>query len=190
MIYLQLFFAFLKIGCIAFGGGYSAIPLVEETVTKYGWLTSEEILNYIAVCESTPGPISINMATFVGASQGGILGAMLATFAITLPAYLLILLISMYARNLIEKKPAQALIGGIKPAVMGLIIATSITLCLSVVFNIDAIGSTFSLDIFALLILAVVIITSVVYKKLKKQPISPIILIIISGILGIICYGV
>ena len=190
MIYLELFLTFLKIGAVSFGGGYAMIPLIQDAVVSNSWLTLEEILNFIAVSESTPGPIALNMATFVGASQGGILGAMLATLAITLPAYLLILLISMFARNLIEKKPVQAIIGGIKPAVMGLIIATSITIGLSVIFNIDAIGSTFSLDIFALLILAVVIITSLVYKKLKKKPISPIILIIISGILGIICYGI
>ena len=190
MIYLQLFLAFLKIGCIAFGGGYSAIPLVEETVTKYCWLTSEEILNYIAVCESTPGPIAINMATFVGSSQGGILGAIIATLAITLPAYLLILLISMFARNLLEKKPAQAIIGGIKPTVMGLILATAINLCLSIVFNLETFGNEFKVDFFALLILTVVITTSLIYHKIRKKQISPIILIIISGILGIICYGV
>ena len=175
---------------MSFGGGYASIPLVEETVTKFGWLTSEEILNYIAVCESTPGPIAINIATFVGSSQGGILGAFLATLAITLPAYLLILLISMFARNLLEKKPAQALIGSIKPAITGLILTTSFLLCLSVVFNFDAIGSTFQLDIFSLIILAVVVTTALIYQKLKKKQISPIVLIIISGVLGIICYGV
>ncbi len=190
MIYLQLFWEFLKIGCISFGGGYAAIPLVEETVTRHAWLSSEEILNYIAVCESTPGPIAINMATFVGSSQGGILGAFLATLAIALPAYTIILLISMFAKNLLEKKPTQAIIGSIKPAIAGLILTTSFLLCLSVVCNFDAIGSTFKVDYFALLILAVIVTTALIYQKLKKKQISPIVLIIISGVLGIICYGV
>lgn len=190
MIYLRLFWEFLKIGCMSFGGGYAAIPLVEETVTKYGWLTSEEILNYIAVSESTPGPIAINLATFVGSSQGGILGAFLATIAITLPAFLIIILVSMFAKTLLEKKPIQAIIGSIKPAITGLILTTSFTIFLSVVCNFDAIGSTFKVDIFALIILAVVVTIALTYQKLKKKQISPIVLIIISGILGIICYGV
>ncbi|MBE5738989.1 MAG: chromate transporter [Clostridiales bacterium] len=190
MIYLQLFLAFLKIGAVAFGGGYAMIPLVEETVTQYGWLTSEELLNYIAISESTPGPIAVNIATFVGSSQGGLLGAFLATLGIILPAYFIILLISIFAKNILSKKPIQAVIGGIKPSVIGLIIAASITMFMSVVCNFSEFGDSFKFDFWALVIIAIIATISFTYYKLKKKPISSIYLIITAGILGIIFYGI
>lgn len=186
-----LFGTLFKIGLFTFGGGYAMIPLFEnEFVSKKKWVDQKEFMTVLVLSESTPGPIAINMATFVGSSQGGLLGAFIATLAIILPAYTIILLISMFAKNVLEKKPIQAIIGGIKPAVIGLIMATAITMFLSIICNIDTVSSTFSLDWLGLIILAVVIITSIVYKKLRKKNISPILLIIISGILGIICYGV
>ena len=75
MIYLELFLTFLQVGAVSFGGGYAMISLIRERMLMYGWLTEEELLNMIAVSESTPGPIAVNMATFVGSAQGGILGA-------------------------------------------------------------------------------------------------------------------
>ena len=91
MIYLELFLNFLKIGVVSFGGGYGMIPLIQETVVTKGWLTQSEILNFIAVSESTPGPIAINMATFIGSSQGGFLGSFIATLGIVLPSFVIIL---------------------------------------------------------------------------------------------------
>ena len=93
MIYIQLFLAFLKIGAVSFGGGYGMISLIRETVLENNWLTEKEFMAFVAVSESTPGPLAVNMATFVGASQGGILGAFLATLGVILPAFILILLI-------------------------------------------------------------------------------------------------
>ena len=92
MIYLQLFLTFLKIGAFTFGGGYAMIPLIRESVLGYGWLSEEQILNFIAIAESTPGPIAVNMAAFVGASQAGILGALVATLGVVLPSFIIILL--------------------------------------------------------------------------------------------------
>ena len=94
MIYLELFLQFLKIGAVSFGGGYGMISIIHETVVNCGWLTSEQFLNFVAVSESTPGPIAVNMATFVGSSQGGILGAFVATLGVILPAYIIMLLIA------------------------------------------------------------------------------------------------
>ena len=101
-IYLQLFLTFLKIGAVSFGGGYAMISLVRETCIANGWLTEEEILNFIAVSESTPGPIAINMATFVGSSQGGILGSFLATLGVVLPSFVIILLVAAVMRNVLK----------------------------------------------------------------------------------------
>ena len=92
-ILLDLFLTFLKIGAVSFGGGYAMIPLLTDEVLAHGWLTSSEILNFIAVSESTPGPVAINMATFIGASQGGFLGALLATLGVVLPSFIIILII-------------------------------------------------------------------------------------------------
>ena len=95
MIYLELFLTFLQVGAFSFGGGYGMISLIRERVLAHGWLCEEELLNMIAVAESTPGPIAVNMATFVGSSQGGFLGALLATIGVVLPSFIIILLISV-----------------------------------------------------------------------------------------------
>ena len=92
MIYLQLFLTFLEIGAVSFGGGYAMISLIREKVLSYGWMTDEELINMIAVSESTPGPIAVNIATFVGSRQGGALGSLLATLGVVLPSFLIILL--------------------------------------------------------------------------------------------------
>ena len=94
MILFELFFTFFKIGALTFGGGYAMIPFVREQVLAHGWLTETELLNMIAVSESTPGPIAVNMATFVGSEEAGVLGAALATIGVVLPSFLIILLIS------------------------------------------------------------------------------------------------
>ena len=87
MIYLELILGFLEVGCFSFGGAYAAIPLIRDVVLKYGWLEEETLLYFIGVCESTPGPIMINLATYVGSSQAGVLGALLATTMVVLPAF-------------------------------------------------------------------------------------------------------
>lgn len=91
---LNLFLGFLKVGCFSFGGAYAAIPLIRDTVLSYGWLNDELLTYMIAVSESTPGPIMVNLATYVGASQAGFLGAMVATFAVVLPSFLIVLAVT------------------------------------------------------------------------------------------------
>ena len=93
MIYLDLLIGFLKVGCFSFGGAYAAIPLIREVVLSYGWVSEEMLTDMIAVSESTPGPIMVNLATYIGSSQAGFPGAVLATLAVVLPAFVIILLI-------------------------------------------------------------------------------------------------
>ena len=193
MIYLKLFLTFLKIGAVSFGGGYGMISLVREKVITNGWLTEEEFLNMIAVSESTPGPIAVNMATFVGSTQGGILGSALATLGVVLPAFIIMLLIASLIRNLLKYKGVQATLGGIRPAVVGLIIATASTMILGSVLGLSSIESGFTLAIPELIknvvIFAAVVGVAAVYKKLKKKKISPILLIVISGVLGLALFS-
>lgn len=190
MIYLQLFLTFLKIGVVSFGGGYAMIPLIQSEVVGMGWLNVSEILNFIAVAESTPGPIAINMSTFVGASQGGILGALCATLGVVLPSFIIILIVASVIKGLLKFAGVQAFLDGLKPVVVGLILGTAITILMQVFFAFENVKvSTLSFDYKAVMIFAIVCLTSIFYKKKTKKSISPILLIIISAILGLILYG-
>ncbi len=189
MIYLQLFLTFLEIGAVSFGGGYGMISLIREKMLNYGWLNEEQLLNMIAVAESTPGPIAVNMATFVGSSQGGILGAFLATLGVVLPSFIIILMIASVIKNLLKYKPVNAFLEGIRPVVVGVIIATGITMLLSTLFDFTAIGSTFSVDIPSIIIFAVIVIVAIIFKRVVKKKISPIILILIAAGLGMGIYS-
>lgn len=190
MIYLQLFLTFLKIGAVSFGGGYAMIPLIQDEVLGWGWMEMEEIINFIAICESTPGPIAVNMATFVGYSQGQLLGAICATLGVVLPSFVIILLIAALMRSLLKFAGVKSFLSALKPVVTALILGTAITIFLQVVFAFTNIKeSVIAFDYKALIIFALIAITSIVYKKTTKKPISAILLIIISAILGIIFYG-
>lgn len=188
-ILLDLFLTFFKIGIVSFGGGYAMIPLLTDEVLTHGWMQSEQILNFIAVAESTPGPIAINMATFVGASQGGILGAMLATLGMVLPSFIIILIIASVIKGLLKFAGVKAFLNGIRPVVVGLIIATAISMFLTVILSLETVYSSVSFDWKALVIFLTVVIVHFVHKKVRKKVISPILLIIISAILGMIFYG-
>ncbi len=187
---LDLFLTFLKIGAVSFGGGYAMIPLLTDEVIAHGWLTNGEIMNFIAVSESTPGPIAINMATFIGASQAGIIGAMLATLGVVLPSFFIILLIATIIRGFIKYNGVQAFLSGLRPVVIGLIIATGLTMLLSVITAITTVYDAFVFDWRALIIIAIVATTHYTYKYFRKKTISPIFLILISAVLGILLYGV
>ena len=131
MILLELFLTFFEIGALTFGGGYAMIPFVREQVLAHNWLTEEELLNMIAVSESTPGPIAVNMATFVGSEQAGILGSALATLGVVLPSFIIILLISSLIKNFLKYKAVNAFLSGVRPVVVGLITGTAVSMLFS-----------------------------------------------------------
>ena len=190
MIYWKLFFTFLKIGAVSFGGGYGMISLIREDCLANAWLTEEELLNFIAVAESTPGPIAVNMATFVGASQGGVWGAIVASLGIILPSFIIILLIATLLTKLLKYKGVKATLGGIRPAIIGMILATAFTMFLNVIFQIKTFSSAFAFDWKSLCIFGVIGAIYFGYSKWKKKPFSPILLILISGVMGIIMFGI
>lgn len=185
---IQLFLTFLKIGVVSFGGGYAMIPLITDEAAAFG-ITSEEIMNFIAVAESTPGPIAINMATFVGASQAGVLGALVATLGVVLPSFIIILVIATLIKGLLKFAGVNAFLSGIRPVAVALIIGTAITMILTVMLSLEKIGDHVSFDYKALIIFAFVAIVHFTTKKIRKKTLSPIILILISAALGIIFYG-
>lgn len=189
MIYLRLFLTFFEIGLFTFGGGYAMISLIREKALAFGWLGEEELLNMIAVSESTPGPIAVNMATFVGSAQGGILGSLAATLGVVLPSFIIILLISALIQSFLKYKGVQAFLGGVRPCVVALILATAITMLLSTLIGISNVKSVIDPDIRGITILAVLIAFANVFKKLKKKKPSPIIMILISAGLGVLAYS-
>jgi len=182
-----LFLDFFKIGLFTFGGGYAMIPLVTETALSYG-LTQGEVINFIAVAESTPGPIAINMATFIGSSQFGILGAFLATLGVVLPSFIIILLIAAILRNVLKYNSVKATLSAIRPTIVGLILSTALIMFLSVVLGISTVNAGFNFDYKALIIFAVLVLIFFGYKKVFKKTPSPIILIVISGVIGAFLY--
>lgn len=188
-ILLDLFLTFLKIGAVSFGGGYSMIPLVTEEVVGKGWMTESQVLDFIAVSESTPGPVAVNMATFVGATQGGILGALISTFGVVLPAFVIILVVASVLKGLLKYAPTNAFLCGVRPVVMGLIVGTGVTLILTVIFGLSRISDSLFFDYRAFFIFSFVAFLSVLYKKMKKKTLSPIVIILISAVFGIVLYG-
>ena len=191
MIYLQLFFTFLKVGAFAFGGGYAMLSLIGDSVLKYGWMTEQELLNFVGVETVIPGPIAVNMATYIGYEQGGFLGALLATIGVVLPSFIVILVVAAFIKNLLKYPPVKTFIASMRPALGGLILSVAATMALTVFFGIDTINSiTFTFDWRTTIVLAVVIAVPIVWKHLKKTEFSSILLVIISGILGIVLFGV
>lgn len=186
---ISLFLTFLKIGALTFGGGYAMIPLIQEAVLSFGWMTESEFLTFIAIAESTPGPVAINMATFIGSSQYGFVGALIATFAMVLPSFIIILLIASIMRGIMKYSGVQSVLKGIRPVVSGLIISAGITLFLFVIIGTNSIGGDFSFKWPALVIFSIVLTINLIYKKIKKKNFSPIFLIIISAGLGLV-FGV
>ena len=189
MIYLELFLTFLQIGAFSFGGGYGMISLIREKVLMYAWLTEEEMLNMIAVAESTPGPIAVNMATFVGSAQGGFPGALLATLGVVLPSFVIILIIAALIRNLLKYAGVKAFLGGIRPCVVGLILATGITMLMSKAIGFGGIGDTLAIDLNGIIIFATLITINAVARLMLKKKLSPILMIVTSAGLGMLMYS-
>ena len=121
MIYLKLFLTFLQIGAFTFGGGYAMIPMMREQVLSHQWLTEQEIINFIAVSESTPGHFAVNMATYVGTETAGILGAICATIGVVLPSFIIILIIAKIYLKFKENKYVAGAMNGLRPTVVALI---------------------------------------------------------------------
>lgn len=187
MIYLDLFLGFLKVGCLAFGGAYGAIPLIRDVVLSYGWLDDENLTYMIAVSESTPGPIMVNIATYVGSSQGGLLGAVIATLAVVLPAFIIILLVSTLLKTALKNKYVQAVLSGLKPCVTGIVLATGIYMIFN---NCVSRKMTFFIDARATIIMAILFGILFTYKYTAKKNLSSITLIIISAFLGMVVYEI
>lgn len=178
MIYLELLIGFLQVGLFSFGGAYAAIPLIREVVLSRGWLTDEAVTYMIAISESTPGPIMVNMATYIGSSQAGLPGAVIATTAVVLPAFFIILLITVALKSALKNSWIRALLAGLTPCITGIILFTGGEMVLS---NLTGLR-----ELLLTALLAVIFFGS----RLVKKKISPIALILIAACLGLGFYGI
>ncbi len=183
MIYLLLFAEFFKVGLFCFGGAFGMIPLIEETVLRHGWLTESRFVELIGVCESTPGPIAVNMATYIGSTQGGFFGSVVATLGVVLPSFLIILVIASLLKNFSDNKYFKAFLKGVKPVVTALILSTG------VIFLFKSLGfvsiTNIRIDIVSLAIFSLLLLVYFLVKCVFKKKISSIFLIALSAVLGI-----
>ena len=190
MIFLQLFYTFFKIGLFGFGGGYAMLSMIQgEVVTRHGWITAQEFTDIVAISQMTPGPIGINSATFVGYSTlidagytpaMAVLGSATATFAVILPSFILMLIISRYFLKF-QKHPAViAVFSGLRPAVVGLLAAAALLL-----MNSENFGSPTD-DMRSFIISCLIFL--VVFIATRRFKISPILMIVLSGIAGLLLY--
>ena len=189
MILLELFLTFLMIGAVSFGGGFTMIPLIQDIVVEKGWMTAEQLLNFIAVSESTPGPLAINLATFIGSKIGGLLGGIIATIGVVIPAWLVVILVVTVLKKLFKYKPVNAFLVGLRPAIIGIILGTAINLLTNSLFGIETIYDNFKIDYMAIIIFTVIVIFNFIFRKIKKKSPSPIFLILVSACLGMILYS-
>lgn len=186
MIYFELLIGFLQVGCFAFGGAYGAIPLIRDVVMSYGWLTDEMLTYMIAVSESTPGPIMVNLASYIGNVQGGFPGAVIATAAVVLPAFIITILVTVLLKAVLKNTCVQAVLSGLKPCVIGIVLATGVAM---VAGNCFGSVSAVKADARALIMTALLVAAMLGYKKLKNKKLSPIMLIVISALLGMGVYS-
>lgn len=186
MMYLKLFLEFFKVSCFTFGGAYGAIPLIRDMVLKNGWITEERLTYMIAVSESTPGPIIVNLATYIGNDQAGFWGSLISTVGVVLPAYLVIMLVLLVLKNTIQNKYVQAVLRGLKPCVAGIILAMGVYL---VIHSCLPFGEGTAVDVSALLITLVLALILFAYQRIMKKQLSPIQLILCAAALGMMVFG-
>lgn len=175
MIFLKLFFTFFKIGLFNFGGGYAMISFIQnEVVHKQVWLSTAEFTDIVAISQVTPGPVGINLATYTGYSvTQSVWGAAVATFAVCLPSFILMLLVSKFFLKYRHAKAVEDVFKGLRPAVIGLIAAAALVLCNAENF----------VDYKSILLLAGA------FLAVWKYKIGPITVLLVSGVLGLVFYA-
>lgn len=182
MIYLQLFYTFFKIGLFGFGGGYAMLSMIQgEVVTQYEWLTAQEFTDIVAISQMTPGPIGINCATYVGfTATGSVWGSILATFAVMLPSFILMLTISKFFLKYQKHPIVEAIFSGLRPAVVGLLASAALVLMTKENF------SSPTEDLYSFIISCIIFL--VAFIGTRKYKLNPIGMILACGIAGLILY--
>ncbi len=182
MIYLQLYLEFFRVGLFAVGGGFATLPFLYELSDKTGWFTHQQLTDMLAISESTPGPIGVNTATYVGFTSAGILGAVIATLGLITPSIIVILLIARFLSRFSENKYVKAAFYGLRPASVGLILSASCLVIKAALFDPAALaaGSWQSA-----IHLPAVLLAAVIWFVLRKKPdLHPVVVLGISAVVG------
>ena len=180
MILLELFLIFLKIGAFTFGGGYFMIAMIQYESEQHGWLSQSELVDFVALSESTPGPLAVNMATFVGMKTGGVLGAVLATLGVILPSFVTILIIAKCYERFKSSRAVGAVMSGLKPAVVGMIGTALLSVGRTVFFPNGLQADRFTQTSFWVFLGIFAVSAVLVFKK-----VNPIKIIVLSAAVGI-----
>lgn len=204
MIYLVLFWEYFKIGLFTIGGGYAMLPVVTQIVLRHNWMTEEQLIDFVGVAESTPGPFAINLATFVGNTVGingypelglfgGILGSVIATVAVVLPSLVIIIVVTALFQKFKSSKYVQGVLVGVKPVVVGLVLSAVVTVgCKVILPNLKL--TSISADGFSKFNWISLVIALVVFGlsqlRIKRKKIHPILLILLSAGVGVLVFGV
>ena len=178
MIYLELFYIFLKIGAFTFGGGYAMLPLIQDEVIAHNWIDSQSLIDFIAVSESTPGPFAVNIATYVGAEVGGIFGSFCATLGVILPSFIIILIVAKCFMQFQKSIVIKGCMSGLKPAVVAFIAVATIDILVTTLFG-DYTFSAFNWKQFICLFILLAL------SKYKPK-LHPIWFIVASAVIGIV----
>lgn len=192
MIYLNLLFTFFKIGLFSFGGGYAMIPLIQKEIESNGWLTSSQFVDIIAIAEMTPGPIAVNSATFVGYKAAGILGGVFATAGVALPSLILAILLSKVFFKYQNHQLNTSVFYGIRPVIAALIITAAIFVAETSIFTQELSAEALKLlgsSPLKLIDFPSIVILAISLLALTKFKIHPILVILGSGVLGMIMFG-
>ena len=197
MIYLDLFWTFFQIGLFTIGGGQAMIPMIMTNVVGKGWMEYDALVDFIAISESTPGPFAVNIATYSGmvAAEGagaiGIIGSICATLGVVLPSVIIILLVVALFTQLMKKRAVKEVFLGVGSTVAGLLLSVWLSLFLTLIFGISIVNyqvvGTFSPDWLSLALFAVILPISFIKIKGKKFP--PILIVVISALLGLLVFG-
>lgn len=190
MTLLELFAVFFRIGLFTFGGGYAMLPLIRQEALSRGWLDEQALLRFIGICESTPGPIAVNMATFVGGIRAGLAGAACATLGVVLPAMLVMLLIAAALKGFRENGFVRSAMSGIRPVIAGTILAVGLwTMGRCLLRPTGEGGLALRPDARQTGIALALCAGTLVWRKGLKKPFSPILLILFSAACGVVAYG-
>ena len=185
MQFFELFYTFFYIGIVTFGGGYAMLPLIQSTVLEKEWMPHEQLVDFVAISESTPGPFAINIATYIGAERCGILGSVCSTLGVVMPSFIVILLVARIYEKFNSNKIVKGAMTGLKPAVIGLIASAVLSIAKTVLIpsieNIKAVGEIFTVE----LLCSAIIFAIGLFLILKKKA-HPILVVALSATLGIL----
>lgn len=196
MVFLRLFWVFFKIGLFTIGGGHAMIPLIMQDVVAEGWISESVLIDFIAISESTPGPFAVNIATYTGTTVGeafggfwyGLLGALSATLGVVSPSIIIIILIVKLFSKAMKKPAVKEVFTGVRSSVAGLLLSVFLGLFLTVILGMESVwdkGASF--DLIGFVIFAILMAVS--FVKVKGKSLHPIIIVVLSGVLGLLMYG-